>query len=255
MKRITLSLSDFTYTAPTAGTDSAVLSYQVPLGQYVQIPTDIPMNLRLTAAQVYSYTAAQTAANVTVTTTGTIASVANYYSTPSPAQSGLAYWTVSGSTTSTLLQANGLTANTLTFPVNDTTDTTASLVVFYLLANGYMKWRVGIPLSSGTYNADLFSTSILQVNQLNQVSTGNLLYFPRSITLAESFTLELVVNSSPAVNLVSNFTTSTPTYLSALSFTNNMATLNIPAYGGDISELNAVDANAVDNLINSYLRH
>lgn len=243
MENIKLTLNQFTYTTPSAGIYSPVLTYTVPIGSALRIPSNRMMSLRITAGQLFSYTSAQTSNTVTVTVAGNVAQVGNYYAQPNPALSGYGIWTNVTTSASTILYATAVSGNSITFQPNDTTDSKINFQVYYLLGSGQYKWTVNVPLATGSYPSDVFSDSIARVNSLDQATAGTALYFPRDLLLLEGYSLILQTLSTPAVSMNNKLT-------GALA--NGLCSLTIDAISYSMNELLAIDPQIKAHTIQAY---
>jgi len=222
-----LTLSQFTVSTPTAGVNSLALTYKAPLNSFVHFRVDKMMKMRITATQTFTYTAAQTSDDVTVTVSAPVAVVSNVYNAPNYALSAIGWWTGSSGTPK-LVQATNVSGSEITFAVNDTTSTSATLLVYYLLGAGNYSWVINVPLATGTAQATIHTGSIEDVNDMDQISADGALYFPQQLILPENYSLNLYVLAPVAVSMAQNSTSTTP---------NTLATLSIPTDQGTMIEL------------------
>ncbi|MCW1300611.1 MAG: hypothetical protein OH335_04385 [Candidatus Parvarchaeota archaeon] len=200
------------------------------------------MKLRLTATQTFTYTSAQTSDNVIVTTSAPIAVISNVYNAPNYALSAIGWWTGS-SGTAKLVQCTNVSGSSATFAVNDTTSTSATLLVYYLVAAGNYSWVVNVPLATGTAQATIHTGAIEDANQMDQISSDGALYFPQQIILPENYSLNLYVLAPVAISMSPAQTTTTP---------NMLATLSMPTDQGTMAQLLAKIPN-IKQIMNSML--
>ncbi len=233
-----LTLSQFTVATPTAGVNSQALTYKSALNSFVSFRTDKMMKMRVTASQTFTYTAAQTSDDVTVTVSAPVAVVSNVYNAPNYGLSAIGWWTGSSGTPK-LVQATNVSGSAITFAVDDTTSTSATLLVYYLIGAGNFSWVVNIPLATGTAQATLHTGSLEDVNDMDQISADGALYFPQRLILPENYSLNLYVLAPVAVTMAQNSATTTP---------NTLATLSIPTEQGTMSELLAKMPNVKQNM-------
>ena len=226
-----LSLDLFTPTASTPGVNSIALKYQVPLNSYVITQNDSLMNLRLTAKQTFTYTAAQTGNDVTVAVDALVATIGNIYDNGTDFdQSVLGYWTANSVTT--VVKATNVAGKNITFAVNDTTSTSATLTVYYTPKAGSFSWIVIAPTASSTISQTLVTYSIGHVNNLDQSSVDTGIFFPKKVLMTQRFELQLWVIAPVAIDLNANYTSDTP---------NSLAAVNIPIITGTMAELSSRD--------------
>ncbi len=246
MRKTVLTLDQFTYSAPSAGVNSKILTYTVPINSYIILRADEMMKLRFTASQVFTYNAAQTSPDVTVTVSGSVAQVGTVLgSKANPSISAVGFWhTTSPSASTKIVEPTNISGSDITFAVNDTTSTAATLTVYYLLGNGNFSWVVGVPVAAGNITATLYSDSIQHVNSLNQTSPESALYFPEQITLPQEFTLNLYVQSTPAVDMALDLSTETP---------NTLAGIQIPILTGPMTEILQQDPEVKKHVIDYLL--
>ncbi len=246
MKKTMLTINQFTYSAPTAGTSSKVLSYLIPLNSYIILRSDQMMKLRFTEKQVFNYTAAQTSKNVTVTVSGSVAQVGTVFGTDSnPQLSAIGYWNATSPSAFTkVVQPTSISGSEITFAVNDTTSVAANFTVFYLLANGSFSWVVSVPVAAGDVTAQIYGDSLQNVNVLNQTSQESSLYFPEQIVLPQGFALDLYVQSTPAVDMDPALSSTTP---------NSLAGIQIPVITGPMSEILEQDPDVKKHVIEQLL--
>ena len=224
-----LSLAQFTQSTPTAGVNSLTLQYKVPHNSYLYINNEEHMRLRIPALQTFTYSAAQTTNDVTVTVDAPVAIVPNVYNAPAYQLSALAYWKTTAPTASTkIVYPTNITGSTITFAVNDTTSTEATLEVYYLLGTGAYQWVISYPNATGTADAVIKTESIEDVNSRSQSASDAQMHFPINIVLPEDFYLSLYVNAPVAANMTLDQTSSTP---------NLLANVSIPVESGTMSEL------------------
>ncbi len=246
MRKTELTIDQFTYSPPTAGTSSNILSYLVPTNSYIILRNDARMRLRFTASQTFTYSAAQSSDNVTVTVSGPVAQVSTIFgTTTNPDVSATAYWQATSPTAyTTKVEATAISGSNITFAVNDTTSTAATLTVYYLLATGTFSWTVKVPVSAGDVAAQIYGNSIASVNSLDQTSDGSSIYFPQLLILPQNFSLNLYVTSTPALNMQLGASTPTP---------NTLASLQIPILTGPMSEILAQDPQVKQHVIAKLL--
>ncbi len=234
-----LTTDKFTPTVGSAGIKSEVLSYDVPLNSYLITKDDELMYFRLTSKQTYSYSSAQATADVTVAVNSRVATVGNLYTgTPNLDLSVLGYWTAGGTTTT--VEATNVSGKNITFAVNDTTSTSATLTVYYTPKVGSYSWVVVAPTAASTTSQTVVTGSIGSANALNQSSTETGIYFPKKVLMTQRFVLQLWVMSSVAIDLAPNFETDTP---------NTLANISIPCYTGTMDELTAKDPNVAQTAV------
>ncbi len=214
----TLGLAQFTQYTPTAGVNSMILSYKVPHNSVVYIRNDQHMNLKIPAFQQFTYTAAQTSNNVSVTVSAPVAIVPNVYNAPAYQLSAMAYWVATApSSVTKIVYPTSISGSTITFAVNDTTSTAATLNVYYLLGVGSYQWVIAYPGATGMTNATIKTEAIEEVNSRSQAAIDSQLYFPISLPLPEDFYLYLYVNAPVVANMTLNQNTTTPNLLAHLS--------------------------------------
>ncbi len=214
----TLGLAQFTQYTPTAGVNSMILSYKVPHNSVIYLRNDHHMNLKIPAFQQFTYSAVQSSDNVSVTVAAPVAIVPNVYNAPAYQLSALAYWeTTSPSVSTNIVYPTSISGSNITFAVNDTTSTAATLNVYYLLGIGSFQWVIAYPSATGTTNAIIKTEAIEDINSRSQAAIDSQLYFPISLPLPQDFYLYLYVNSSVAANMTLNQNTTTPNLLAHLS--------------------------------------
>lgn len=226
-----LSLDLFSPTATTAGVNSMALKYQVPLNSYLITQNDSLMNLRLTTKQVYTYTSAQTGNDVTVAADALVATIGNIYDNGTDfSESVLGYWTASSTTK--VVKATAVSGKNITFAVNDTTSTSATLTVYYTPKSGSFTWIVVAPTAASTISQTLVTHSIGHVNSLDQSSVDTGVFFPKKVLMTQRFELQLWAIAPVAIDMVPNYATATP---------NTLAAANVPIITGTMAELTARD--------------
>lgn len=239
-----LSLAQFTQSTPTAGVNSVLLSYKVPHNSYIYINNSEHMRLRIPAYQSFSYTAAQSADNVTVDVSATPAIVPNIYNAPAFQLSALGYWVATAPTAVTkIVYPTAISGSSITFAVNDTTSTAASLNVYYSLAVGSYQWVISYPNATGQADAVIKTEAIEDVNSRSQSAVDSQLFFPINIILPEDFYLSLYVNAPVAANMTLGQTTTVP---------NLLANISLPIESGTMSALLKQNPNIVKD-VKKYL--
>ena len=227
MKKLTLD--QMVYTAPTAGVNSKVLSYKVPLNSYMILDDNQLMRLKITAKQTFTFNTTQSA-STTVTVSGSVATVGNIYTGNTDYnKSAIGYWKGTSQSTQTLVKPSAISGTSITFPINDSTDSGGTLVVYYTLKPGSYSWVVNAPTAASTISASVLKDAVSNVNSLNQASTETGLFFPRKILMTEHFDLQLWVLAPVVVDMdPASLSTDTPNLLAAVDIpvsTGEMATL------------------------------
>lgn len=232
-----LGLDKFEYSAPTAGVNSRVLKYEMPLNAYVVVDNSKLMGLKITAKEDFTYTAATTG-SVTVTLGANVALVGNLYSgTPDYSLSVLAYWASADSGVNPKRVAvTAVSGKSVTVNVDDASNTSGgTLTIYYTPAQGTYSWVVTAPTAASTISATLTTDTLSHVNMLDQASPETGLYFPKKTLLTEHFTLELwslapvVISMDPA-----SASTAEP---------NTLADVSLPVEMGDMDFLLSRDPN------------
>jgi len=225
-----LYLSQFTYTPNTAGVNSPLLSFTVPLNTYYALLNSEPMHIALPSFFSQSYTSAQSSDNVTVTAPTPVAVVAGTYNVPNYSLTAIGYWY--NGTTYRPVPATNISGSNITFNVNDTTSTTATLYVYYLPAQGNVtiaysnpSGSSSVPSAMTTVTKVIFKRPLMNIHSLDQQLSY--IHISENSLLPQFFQLTVYVNSS--VVLYTNSVNA--------NYPNTLAFLDLPVSTGNMSEL------------------
>ena len=216
-----LLLSNFQYTANTTGVNSLLLNYVVPLNTYVTLDMTKPFHIALPTFFSTSYSAAQTSASVTVTAPTPVAVIQNMYNAPNYSLSAIGYWY--NGTTYRMVKPTAISGSSITFYVNDTTSTSATLYVYYLPAAGTMSIVYQNPTSPTTITKTIFRTTLTSIHSTDQYRVP--LTLAENALLPQFFTFSIYVNA-PVVIQTGSVSPNYPNVLANFDMDVNVGNFN-----------------------------